>query len=73
MATIWLMTEVAINDCTLLPEMAIKKWICHSIENFSHFFAISGNVLHPDSVSTNARQKFIDLKVSKNAWQMNIA
>ena len=28
-----------------LPKMAIKGLICYSIENFSHFFAISGNIL----------------------------
>ena len=37
MATIWLMTQVA--------EMAIKGLICYSIETFSHFFAISGNIV----------------------------
>ena len=33
------------NDCTELPKMAIKGLICYSIEHFSHFFAISGNIL----------------------------
>ena len=28
-----------------LPKMVIKGLICYSIENFSHFFAISGNIL----------------------------
>ena len=26
------------NGCILLPKMAIKWWICYSIENWSHFF-----------------------------------
>ena len=63
--------KMAINGCILLPKMATYKTICNSIENLSHFFAISGNILH--FISNNAVQKFpktaifIDLKVAKNA------
>ena len=38
--------KMAINGCMLLPKLAIKGTICNSIENLSHFFAISGNILH---------------------------
>ena len=48
--------KMAINVCALLPKMAIKGLICYSKENFSHCFAISGNILN---FSNNARQKFL--------------
>ena len=62
--------KLAINGGILLPKMAINRMICNSIENLSHFFAISGKILH--FISNNAVQKlpkmaiFIDLKVAKN-------
>ena len=47
--------------------MAIKGLIRCSIENLSHLFAISGNVLNCISVSNNACQKLLTSKLPKMA------
>ena len=61
---------VATNDCTFLPKMAINGMICNSIENVSHIFAISGDILLPQ-VATNGNYLLYDRSCHK--WLHTIA